>query len=235
MPKKPPIWILIVGIIVAVAALSVLNNALNPSAQPAQEHVHEEGDGHDHDHEGEGEPSEATSAEEPVEHKINAANPVAVVETGKGTIRMRLFADEMPVSTKNFIGLAEDGFYDGLTFHRVEDWVVQGGDPQGTGTGGSKSTIKLEINKDRSWSEKKGYVGMARSQSPDSASSQWFITTQPAQWLDAGVQGEGYALFGEVIEGMEVVEQLKVGDKMQKVTIEKGQDGSSAAPASDVG
>ena len=138
---------------------------------------------------------------------------MATIETEKGTIRIELFEDKAPITAKNFIGLASSGFYNGLTFHRVEKgFVIQGGDPNGDGTGGSGKTIPLEINPELK--HVKGTLGMARSQDPDSASSQFYITLDEVPLLDGN-----YAVFGKVIEGMDVVENIEVGDKMTKVTI----------------
>jgi len=140
---------------------------------------------------------------------------VVKIETNKGLIVMEVYPDLVPVTVKNFEGLVKSGFYDGLTWHRVEDWVVQTGDPNGDGTGGSGKTIKLEIN--RQLRNVRGAVGMARSQHPDSASSQFYILKTDAAWLDGG-----YAIFGNVIEGMDVVDRLEKGDTMLKVTVEPG-------------
>ena len=140
-------------------------------------------------------------------------NKIVTIETDKGTIKFELFEDKAPITTKNFIGLAQSGFYDGLTFHRVEPgFVVQGGDPKGDGTGGSGKTIPLEIHPDLK--HVKGAVAMARSQDPNSATSQFYITLADAHFLDGN-----YAVFGKVTEGMDVVESIAVGDKMNKVSI----------------
>ena len=137
----------------------------------------------------------------------------AVIETGKGTIKAELYTQKAPITTKNFIDLANAGFYNGLTFHRVEKgFVVQGGDPKGDGTGGSGKNIPLEINQDLK--HVKGALAMARSQDPNSASSQFYITLAPAPFLDGN-----YAVFGAVVSGMEIAEKLQVGDKMEKVYI----------------
>ena len=138
---------------------------------------------------------------------------IAVIETDRGTIKAELYTDKAPITTKNFIELASSGFYNGLNFHRVEPgFVIQGGDPKGDGTGGSENTIPLEINQELK--HVKGALGMARSQDPNSASSQFYITLAPAPFLDGN-----YAVFGKVIEGMETAEQINVGDKMNKVYI----------------
>ncbi len=141
-------------------------------------------------------------------------NRTAVLETVKGTIKFELFEAEAPITTKNFIDLAQKGFYNGLTFHRVEPgFVIQGGDPKGNGTGGSGKTIPLEIAP--SLSHKKGAVGMARSQDPNSASSQFYICLEDAKFLD-----RNYAVFGQVIEGQGVASNIRKGDKILKATIQ---------------
>lgn len=134
------------------------------------------------------------------------------IETNKGNILINVYPEKMPITAGNFLDLVNRGFYDGLIWHRVEDWVVQTGDPTGTGMGGSEKTIKLETHGDLK--NVVGAVGMARSQARDSASSQFYILKQDASWLDGD-----YAVFGEVIEGMDVVNNLVQGDKMLKVTV----------------
>jgi cyclophilin family peptidyl-prolyl cis-trans isomerase len=129
-------------------------------------------------------------------------NRVAVLETSKGRIKFELHEDKAPISTANFIKLAESGFYDGLIFHRVVDnFVIQTGDPKGNGTGGSSATISLEIHKDLTHID--GAVGMARSSNPNSASSQFYICDGAQHGLDGN-----YAVFGQVIEGMDVVRAI---------------------------
>lgn len=141
-------------------------------------------------------------------------NRTAILETVKGTIKFELYETEAPVTTKNFIDLANSGFYNGLIFHRVEPgFVIQGGDPKGNGTGGSGKTIPLEISPDLT--HKKGAVGMARSQDPNSASSQFYICIEDAKFLD-----RNYAVFGQVTEGQSVVSNIRKGDKILKATIQ---------------
>ncbi|NJD78078.1 MAG: peptidylprolyl isomerase [Candidatus Methanoperedens sp.] len=141
-------------------------------------------------------------------------NRTAIIETVKGTIKFELKETEAPITTKNFIDLANKGFYNGLIFHRVEPgFVIQGGDPKGNGTGGSSKTIPLEIVP--TLTHKKGAVGMARSQDPNSASSQFYICIEDAKFLD-----KNYAVFGQVTEGQNVVSNIRKGDKMLKVTIQ---------------
>jgi cyclophilin family peptidyl-prolyl cis-trans isomerase len=127
---------------------------------------------------------------------------IAVLETSMGTIKFRLYQVGAPITSANFIKLAESGFYDGLIFHRViDDFVIQTGDPTGTGTGGSGETIVREINE--ALTHVDGAVGMARGPNPNSASSQFYICDGPQHDLDGK-----YAVFGQVIEGMEVVRAI---------------------------
>lgn len=136
-------------------------------------------------------------------------NPIAMVETSMGTFKIELFADKVPNTVQNFIELVKRGFYKDMIFHRVvAGLVIQTGDPTGTGRGGSGKSIKLEIHPDLKH-DTAGVVGMARTQDPDSASSQFYITLGPASHLDGK-----YAIFGKVIEGLEVVMaigQVEVG------------------------
>jgi peptidyl-prolyl cis-trans isomerase B (cyclophilin B) len=112
-----------------------------------------------------------------------------------------------PITVENYVKLAQSGFYDGLTFHRIMDgFMIQGGDPDGNGTGGSDEKIKGEFSKNgvpNPISHVKGVISMARSNDPDSASSQFFITVADSTFLDGS-----YAAFGRVTEGMEVAEKI---------------------------
>jgi peptidyl-prolyl cis-trans isomerase B (cyclophilin B) len=154
------------------------------------------------------------------------ANRKATIETNKGRIVIELYEDKAPQTAANFIDLAGRGFYDGLTFHRyVPGFVIQGGDPVGNGTGGfvdpqtgRERRIKLEVSRDLSHGDA-GAVAMARSSAPDSASSQFYITLGRTPHLDMN-----YAVFGRVVEGMDVVNQLREGDRMTSVTIGDGND-----------
>lgn len=153
----------------------------------------------------------ASCKNEPLKEKPKMK--IAVIETDKGAIRAELYTEKAPITAKNFIDLANSGFYNGLTFHRVEPgFVVQGGDPNGDGTGGSGKDIPLEIHNDLRHDE--GALGMARSQDPNSASSQFYITLAPAHFLDGN-----YAVFGKVVSGMDAAKKLQAGDKMNKVHI----------------
>ena len=124
-----------------------------------------------------------------------------------GTIKAELDGDAAPITVANFLKLAESGFYDGLTFHRIIDgFMIQGGDPKGNGTGGADKTIKGEFSKngvENKLSHVRGTLSMARSQDMDSASSQFFIVQSDCTYLDGQ-----YAAFGTVTEGMELVDKI---------------------------
>jgi peptidyl-prolyl cis-trans isomerase B (cyclophilin B) len=138
---------------------------------------------------------------------------MAEIEMEKGgIIKIEFFAADAPKTVENFVTLAKKGFYNGLTFHRIEPgFVVQGGDPKGDGTGGPGYKIKAEFNKNQ---HERGAVAMARSNDPDSAGSQFYITLAPAHFLDGK-----YTVFGKVVSGMNIVDNIKKGDKMKTVTI----------------
>ena len=136
---------------------------------------------------------------------------VITMEKG-GEIKIDFYPSDAPKTVENFVTLAKKGFYDGLAFHRVEPgFVAQGGDPKGNGTGGPGYQIKAEFNKQK---HLRGTVAMARSQHPDSAGSQFYICFKPAPFLDGQ-----YTVFGIVTSGMEVVDGIKIGDKMKSVKI----------------
>lgn len=156
-----------------------------------------------------------------------AKNSVALFETSKGNFRVELFEDKAPLTTKNFITLANKGFYNGLIFHRVIDnFMIQGGDPKGNGTGGPGYTIPDEFHRDLKHDE--GVISMANA-GPNTGGSQFFITLKATPWLD-----NKHAVFGKVIEGMDVVKtigKVKTGpqDKpvedvvIKKITIQAGK------------
>ena len=151
-------------------------------------------------------------------------HPVATIVTDKGTIKVKLYPEEAPNTVANFVKLSRKGFYNGLTFHRVEPgFVIQGGDPEGNGRGGPGYMIKNEPNK--ILKHNRGAVAMANA-GRDTAGSQFYIVIgQPAPHLDNG----NYTIFGQVIQGQNVAEKIQVGDKMRKVTIAEGGGGAAAA------
>lgn len=135
------------------------------------------------------------------------------ITTNKGDIVFTFYPDDAPQHSAAFLKLAENGFYDGLKFHRVEPgFVVQGGDPDGNGTGGPGYRLKAEFN---ARPHVRGTVAMARSTSPDSAGSQFYICLDDARFLD-----KQYTVFGQMIDGFETLDAIRVGDVMQKVSIE---------------
>jgi cyclophilin family peptidyl-prolyl cis-trans isomerase len=142
-------------------------------------------------------------------------NPEVVFETNKGKFSAVIFEDKAPITSENFIGLVKKGFYDGLTFHRYEPgFVVQGGDPKGNGSGGSDKKIKLEIVPELK--HDLGALSMARTDDPDSATSQFFIVIGDAHFLDGK-----YAVFGQLNSGAENAMELRKGDKMEKVYVKE--------------
>ncbi len=137
------------------------------------------------------------------------ANKSALIQTKKGNISLQIYP-EATKAASNFLLLAANGFYDGLTFHRVEDWVVQGGDPDGTGRGGPGYQFEDEPVT-RSYTQ--GIVAMANA-GPNTNGSQFFILKKDYPLPP------NYTIFGNVVSGMDVVSQIAVGDVMQKVTIQ---------------
>ena len=167
------------------------------------------------------------------EYKPNGRE-VAVIATSKGTIRVQLAGEDAPIHVGNFVELSQKGFYDNLKFHRhVPGFVIQGGDPNTRdlssakvaaavnnpfmriGTGGPGYTIRQEYTTNPHNSHDDGALAMARSQHPDSAGSQFYLCLGPQHNLDSG-----YTVFGQTIEGKEVIAQLRVGDVIESITIE---------------
>ena len=161
-------------------------------------------------------------------------NEIAVITTSKGVIRVQLAGNDAPIHVGNFVELAQKGFYDNLKFHRyVEDFVIQGGCPNtrpldsaqvaeaagnpfaGLGTGGPGYTIKEEFTTNPNNSHEDGALAMARSQHPDSAGSQFYFCLGAQHFLDPN-----YTVFGQTIECMDVIEQLRVGDVIESIVIE---------------
>ncbi len=130
----------------------------------------------------------------------------ATITTSCGEIVVLLNQEAAPIGVNNFVFLAEKGFYDGLTFHRiVADFVIQGGDPKGDGTGGPGYGFKIETSPDATFAEP-GVLAYANS-GPDTNGSQFFITLQATPQLDPGPNGE-YTIFGQVVKGLDVVRQI---------------------------
>lgn len=137
-----------------------------------------------------------------------------IVVKNYGTISLELDADMAPITVENFANLVNDGFYDGLTFHRIiSGFMIQGGDPEGNGLGGSNKEIKGEFSANgvkNTISHTRGVISMARAQSYNSASSQFFIMHEDAPYLDGS-----YAAFGHVTEGIEIVDKICEDTKVE--------------------
>lgn len=153
--------------------------------------------------EGEAASSQAVNTDE----QVTGIHHAEISVQDYGTISLELDADKAPVTVTNFIKLAQDGFYNGLTFHRIMDgFMIQGGDPLGNGTGGSDENIKGEFSSngvENDISHTRGTISMARATDPDSASSQFFIVQADSTFLDGD-----YAGFGHVTEGIEIVDKI---------------------------
>jgi cyclophilin family peptidyl-prolyl cis-trans isomerase len=137
---------------------------------------------------------------------------IATLKTAKGDIKVELLADKAPRTVNSFVFLARQGYYDNTTFHRVlADFMAQGGDPTGTGTGGPGYRFDDEIHPDLKF-DSAGIMAMANS-GPNTNGSQFFITFNATPWLDGG-----YSIFGRVIEGMNVVLSLRLRDPQERPT-----------------
>ncbi len=157
---------------------------------------------------GKGGNSDSSASKDAGGDASSASGPVAVISVKDyGDITVQLDEKAAPLTVENFVNLVKEGFYDGLTFHRIIDgFMIQGGDPLGNGTGGSEQTIKGEFSDngvDNPISHKRGVISMARSNDPDSASSQFFIVQTDSPHLDGS-----YAGFGYVTDGMDIVDQI---------------------------
>lgn len=153
-----------------------------------------------------------SAAEKPAKEE---ANPVVVIDTNKGQFKIVVFKNEAPITAGNFIDLVNRKVYNGTTFHRYEPkFCIQGGDPTGTGRGGSGKSIPLEINKQLRHSEA-GMVAMARGKDRNSASSQFYIILSPQSGLD-----NDYAVFAKVIEGLDTVFAIRKGDTMTNLAVD---------------
>ena len=163
------------------------------------------------------------STDKAVRVSLKVVQPVVLIETNKGNIEVELYPNAAPLTVANFLKLVEQEFYDGLTFHRyVENFVIQGGDPLGNGTGGPGWTIPGEFQNPKLRAKMprhvKGIVAMARANHPDSAGSQFYICLDPSPSRYFSLNGQ-YTTFGRVIAGLEVVDQLRQGDVMNTVRV----------------
>ena len=146
----------------------------------------------------------------------------AVMETDKGTMTLRFFSDLAPKTVRNFLKLAQDGFYDGLVFHRIiKDFMVQGGCPKGTGTGGPGYNIDCECYREDARLHFRGSLSMAHA-GRDSGGSQFFITHQPTPHLNAHPRPESvHTVFGRVLTGTDVVGQIQKGDEIVSAVVQR--------------
>jgi peptidyl-prolyl cis-trans isomerase B (cyclophilin B) len=146
----------------------------------------------------------------------------AVFDTARGQIKVELYPDKAPLTVASFVNLAKRGFYDGLSFHRViPDFMVQGGCPQGTGTGGPG--YKFEDETGNGVKHERGVLSMANA-GPNTNGSQFFITHIKTDWLDGK-----HTVFGKVLEGLDVVDAIKQGDAITSVTVQGDVDAALAA------
>ncbi len=144
--------------------------------------------------------------------KMSETNNTVYLELEAGRVTIELYPDVAPLTVESFKGLISKGFYDGLTFHRViAGFMAQGGDPEGTGMGGPGFKVKAEFNAKK---HVRGTLAMARSSDPDSAGSQFYICYGTQPHLD-----NQYTIFGQVTDGMALIDAVKVGDVMKKVTL----------------
>jgi peptidyl-prolyl cis-trans isomerase B (cyclophilin B) len=151
----------------------------------------------------------------------------ATFDTDRGPIKVELAADKAPLTVANFVNLAKRGFYDGLKFHRViNDFMIQGGCPQGTGTGGPGYKFEDEAN--NGLRHERGVLSMANA-GPNTNGSQFFITHVATPWLDGK-----HTVFGKVVEGLDAVDAVKQGDTIKSVKIEGDADAALAAKADRV-
>lgn len=168
-------------------------------------------------------PSQPAKENKPVS---DAKQTVIIIKTVKGDIKVELFDKQTPITAGNFLLLAEDGFYNGLTFHRVvPGFVIQGGDPKGNGSGGPGFTITDEIGKGPGL--ERGILSMAKTSAPNSAGSQFFVVTgekSAVSHLD-----KDFTTFGKVLEGMDVVDKIAQGDKITKMEIVSTSPDAEAA------
>jgi cyclophilin family peptidyl-prolyl cis-trans isomerase len=157
----------------------------------------------------------------PFEIKIDPTQKyTATIETNRGAIVLQLYAAQTPRTVNNFVCLAEEGYYDGVTFHRViKDFMIQGGDPTGTGQGGPGYTFKDELISSH---DRPGVLSMANA-GPNTNGSQFFITHVPTPWLDGK-----HSVFGQVIRGQDIVDTIEQGDVLLSIHIAAGSQGEGS-------
>ena len=179
--------------------------------------------------------SRANSYTEPEDQGLDPENTAyfASIETSKGNFELQLFPDVAPKHVNSFIFLAREGFYDGLTFHRVvPEFVIQGGDPTGTGSGGPGYLVEAEFQEDDPVPQRIGSLAMARGGDIDSAGSQFYVIL--ADTPNAANLTGSYTNFGHVVSGMETVLAITMGDTMDSITIEEKPIANSIVTADDI-
>lgn len=198
-----PIWAAVLSAFM-LTACGVENAAVTGREEPGNTTDRETGAADRQEETGEQEDTEGT---EGTAELLSGKHHIEITIKDMGVIAVELDADSAPITVTNFVNLAQDGFYDGLTFHRViEGFMMQGGDPLGTGFGGSEKTITGEFSVngiENNLSHTRGAISMARSQDYNSASSQFFIVHQDSTFLDGQ-----YAAFGYVTDGMDIVDEI---------------------------
>lgn len=194
--KKMMVFLLVGILLVGIGVTALLYRRAEPSGES-------DGTAEESDDEAEESPSFGGAGGDPME----VTHYAEITIRDYGTITVALYGNAAPITVENFVALAEDGFYDGLTFHRIwKGFMMQGGDPKGNGTGGSGKTIVGEFSDngiENVLSHTRGAISMARSQKYDSASSQFFIVQEDSTGLDGQ-----YAVFGYVTDGMDVVDAI---------------------------
>lgn len=170
----------------------------------------------DTDHENTTDLTDNTEVSEKKENEVENMNPIVIMETSKGNIEIELYQEKAPITVANFLEYVDSNFYSNLIFHRViSGFMIQGGGFDKNGVQKqTKSPIKLETNK--GLSNLTGTIAMARTNVPDSATSQFFINTVDNSGLDYSTQDPGYAVFGKVISGMDVVYEIEKVDTSTK-------------------
>jgi peptidylprolyl isomerase/peptidyl-prolyl cis-trans isomerase B (cyclophilin B) len=213
---KKTVLILLLSVFVSVGLAGCAKLYFKPFAKAEKGHfvVDEEGDVTFIKSEKVKAKPEEKKKEEVKSKKAQKIEPVAVIRTSRGTIVFKFFPVDAPIAVENFKKLAQKGFYNKLKFHRVvPDFVIQGGDPNGDGTGGPGYTIQDEFN---ARPHLEGTVAMARTEAPNSAGSQFYICLSTLPQLDGK-----YTVFGQVTEGLDVIHEIQVGDAIESVTVEE--------------
>ncbi len=221
--RLPMIIALILLFVLGTVAFGCARSGTTTSDQEQTDTIEDENGTEENgteENENDGTETEEEEAAVPAEY-TPGDGPRVVMETSQGNLLIELYPDVAPITVEKITGLINDEFYNGLTFHRyVPGFVVQGGDPDGNGTGGPGFKIPAEFN-DGERPHIRGALAMARSADPDSAGSQFYFVLDRAQ--AAQLDGQ-YTVFGQIIEGIDVMDKLRQGDVMNKVYMQESQD-----------